>query len=59
MTVIRPADPDETAEAWRVTIEEIDGPGRVALSRQSVPVLARERRRRRGRRLASASGPLG
>jgi transketolase len=39
LTVIRPADANETAEAWRVIIEEIDGPAVLALSRQDLPVL--------------------
>ncbi|CAB4913854.1 unannotated protein [freshwater metagenome] len=40
LTVIRPADPGETAEAWRVTLEEAQGPVALALSRQNLPVLA-------------------
>jgi transketolase len=39
LTVIRPADANETAEAWRVIIEEIEGPAVLALSRQDLPVL--------------------
>lgn len=41
LTVIRPADAAETAEAWRVLLEELDGPGALALSRQGVPPLGR------------------
>ncbi len=41
LTVIRPGDPDETAEAWRVTIEQLDGPVAMALSRQGTTVLGR------------------
>ncbi len=38
MTVIRPADANETAEAWRVAVES-DGPVALILSRQALPVL--------------------
>ncbi len=42
LTVIRPADAYETAEAWRVILEEIDGPAVLVLSRQDLPLLAAE-----------------
>ncbi len=38
LTVIRPADANETAAAWRVALEG-DGPVALILSRQDVPVL--------------------
>jgi transketolase len=41
LTVIRPADSAETAEAWRVMLEDLDGPGALALSRQGVPSFGR------------------
>jgi transketolase len=41
LTVIRPADATETAEAWRVILEELDGPAVLILSRQNLPVLDR------------------
>jgi transketolase len=41
LTVIRPADATETAEAWRVILEELDGPAALILSRQNLPVLDR------------------
>jgi transketolase len=41
LTVIRPADAAETVEAWRVIIEEIDGPACLVLTRQAVPRLDR------------------
>ncbi|HMS62692.1 MAG TPA: transketolase [Solirubrobacteraceae bacterium] len=41
LTVIRPADAAETAEAWRVILEDLDGPGLLALSRQGVPAFGR------------------
>jgi len=39
LTVIRPSDANETAVAWRVMVEEIDGPCVLVLSRQNLPVL--------------------
>jgi transketolase len=39
LTVIRPADANETAEAWRVIIEDLEGPALMALSRQDLPIL--------------------
>ena len=37
MTVIRPADGNETAEAWRVALTNRSGPTALALTRQKVP----------------------
>jgi transketolase len=39
--VIRPADANETAVAWRVGLEREDGPVALLLSRQNLPVLDR------------------
>jgi transketolase len=39
---LRPCDGPETEVAWRVAMERMDGPSFLALSRQKVPVLARE-----------------
>ncbi|HWX74785.1 MAG TPA: transketolase, partial [Solirubrobacteraceae bacterium] len=39
--VIRPADANETAVAWRVALERKDGPVALLLSRQNLPVLDR------------------
>ncbi len=39
LTVIRPADANETASAWRIAVEHQDGPVALVLSRQSLPVL--------------------
>jgi transketolase len=39
LTVLRPADANETAEAWRVIIEDLEGPAAMALSRQDLPIL--------------------
>jgi transketolase len=41
MSVIRPADANETAVAWRVALEHRDGPVALCLSRQSLPILDR------------------
>jgi transketolase len=39
--VIRPADANETAQAWRVALERDDGPVALLLSRQGIPVADR------------------
>jgi transketolase len=39
LVVIRPADANETAAAWRVALERRDGPTALMLSRQKLPVL--------------------
>jgi transketolase len=39
LTLIRPADANETAQAWRLAVEA-DGPVGLVLTRQDVPVLA-------------------
>jgi transketolase len=41
LTVIRPADADETAEAWRFIISDLTGPAALILSRQDTPVYDR------------------
>jgi transketolase len=41
LDVVRPADPTETAVAWRSAIEHVDRPTAFALTRQNVPVLDR------------------
>jgi transketolase len=40
---LRPADPAETAVAWKVALERDDGPAFLALTRQKVPALDRTR----------------
>jgi transketolase len=42
LTVIRPADANETATAWKVAIETRNRPVLLALSRQDVPTLDRD-----------------
>lgn len=39
LVVLRPADANETAQAWRVALERRDGPTALILSRQKLPVL--------------------
>jgi transketolase len=41
LTVIRPADANETAEAWRVAVETRDRPVVLILTRQTLPTLDR------------------
>ncbi|MHB1058608.1 MAG: transketolase [Rhodanobacter sp.] len=43
LTVIRPADANETAVAWRVAVESKKHPVLLALTRQNVPTLDRSR----------------
>jgi len=49
LVVLRPADANETAEAWRIAIERRDGPTALIFSRQALPTLDRAD-------MASASG---
>ena len=39
MTLIRPADANETAQAWRVALEHSGGPVVIVLTRQGLPIL--------------------
>ena len=48
LVVLRPADANETASAWRVALERSDGPTVLALSRQKLPVLAADGALERG-----------
>jgi transketolase len=43
LDVVRPADANETAVAWRTVIERTDHPAGLCLTRQNVPVLDREK----------------
>ena len=43
LTVIRPADANETAQAWRVVIEHSGGPVALVLTRQGIPVIDQEK----------------
>jgi transketolase len=43
MTVIRPADANETAQAWRVALEHQHGPVSIILTRQGLPVIDQDK----------------
>ena len=43
LTVLRPGDANETAQAWAVAVGRPDGPTALALTRQAVPTLDRTR----------------
>lgn len=43
LTVIRPADANETAEAWRCAIGQVKGPAALILTRQNLPTLDRQK----------------
>lgn len=43
ITVIRPADANETAHAWRVAIEKKDGPTVLVFTRQGLPILDQDK----------------
>jgi transketolase len=42
LTVLRPADAEETAEAWAMAMERNDGPTALALSRQNIAVFTKD-----------------
>lgn len=39
LRILRPADPNETVEAWREAMQRVDGPTMLVLTRQDVPIL--------------------
>jgi transketolase len=39
MNLFRPADANETAQCWRVALEDLEGPAAFMLSRQNLPIL--------------------
>jgi transketolase len=41
LTIIRPADANETVEAWKSAIQNTNGPSLIALSRQALPTIDR------------------
>ncbi len=43
ITVIRPADANETAQAWKVALEHQHGPVIIVLTRQGLPVIDQEK----------------
>jgi transketolase len=42
LAVLRPADAEETAEAWAMAMERVDGPTALALSRQNIAVFTKD-----------------
>ncbi|MDN5700474.1 MAG: transketolase, partial [Kocuria sp.] len=58
LDVVRPADANETAVAWRTMLEHHDRPAGIALTRQNLPVFAREDLHpdAEGEKFASAEG---
>ena len=56
--MVRPADANETAVAWRTILEKSDRPAGIVLSRQNLPVWAREdvHADAEGEKFASAEG---
>jgi transketolase len=40
LVVLRPADPNETVQAWKLAVERKDGPTALALTRQNVAAIA-------------------
>jgi transketolase len=42
LTLLRPADANEAVQAWAVAVQHTEGPTAMALSRQALPVLARD-----------------
>ena len=43
LNVIRPADANETVEAWKAAIAKTDGPTALILSRQNIPTIDRQK----------------
>ncbi len=43
LVFLRPGDAAETAEAWRVILEDLEGPAAMALSRQDLPIYDRSK----------------
>jgi transketolase len=56
LDVIRPADANETAQAWKTILTRRMGPAGLALSRQNLPVLERGAGEATATELASAAG---
>ena len=46
LRVFRPCDAVETAECWELALERTDGPSLLALTRQNLPQLRTDARRR-------------
>ncbi|MDM4763119.1 transketolase [Galbitalea sp. SE-J8] len=55
LDIVRPADANETAWAWKTILERREGPAGLALSRQNLPVFARGEGAAEGDTFAAAS----
>jgi transketolase len=55
LDIVRPADANEVAYAWKTILERRNGPAGIALSRQNLPVFERGTGAAEGETLASAS----
>ncbi|EPR75658.1 Transketolase [Leifsonia rubra CMS 76R] len=55
LDVVRPADANETAWAWKTILERRNGPAGIALTRQNVPVFERGDSEAHGETFAAAS----
>ncbi|MCU1551903.1 MAG: transketolase [Glaciihabitans sp.] len=55
LDIVRPADANETAYAWKTILERREGPAGIALSRQNLPVFERGDGEASGDTFASAS----
>ena len=58
LAIVRPGDANETSYAWQGILEHQDGPSGIALSRQNLPVIARDVKDETGATVAGAEGTL-
>ena len=58
LAIVRPGDANETSYAWQGILEHQDGPSGIALSRQNIPVIARDAKDETGATVAGAEGTL-
>jgi transketolase len=58
LAIVRPGDANETSYAWQGILEHQGGPSGIALSRQNIPVIARDAKDETGATVAGAEGTL-
>jgi transketolase len=58
LAIVRPGDANETSYAWQGILEHQGGPSGIALSRQNIPVIARDSKDETGATVAGAEGTL-
>lgn len=58
LAIVRPGDANETSYAWQGILEHQGGPSGIALSRQNIPVIARDVKDETGATVAGAEGTL-